>query len=202
MMALTILNHRRAVLIGLLALFIPSVAAAQQDAMSFRVMAPPNCRGSCSAEIAADGIIVADSAEAFRAVAATLALNPIVVRLASSGGNLVGSLQLGQAFRALNATVIVGKDARCVSACVYAFLGGTTRRASGGRIGVHRFRPEGEDSDGDFPAVLVRRATEILGDYITQMGADPELLRLAMSIAPPAMHFLDAAELRRYRVTN
>jgi hypothetical protein len=201
-MAFRIHHPRRAVLIGLLALFVPAAAVAEPDAMSFRVVTAPNCRGSCAAEIAADGIIALDSAEAFRAVAATLAPNPIVVRLASSGGNLVGSLQLGQAFRALNATVIVAKGARCVSACVYAFLGGATRRVSDGRIGVHRFRPEGEASDGDFPDVLVRRATEVLTDYVTQMGADPGLVRLAMSTAPPGMHFLDAGELRRYRVIN
>jgi hypothetical protein len=34
-----------------------------------------------------------------------------------------------QAFREFNAEVIVGKDVRCVSACVYAFLGGAATRA-------------------------------------------------------------------------
>jgi len=170
--------------------------------MSFRIAAAPNCRGSCPAEIAAAGTIALDSADAFRAIAARLAPNPIVVRLASPGGNLVGSLQLGSAFREFNTAVIVGKGARCVSACVYAFLGGATRRVTGGRIGVHRFRPEGEESDRDFPAVLVQRANETLAKYVTQMGADPELIRLAMSISPPAVHFFDASELRRYRLTN
>jgi hypothetical protein len=195
-------KRRRAALIGLLASLLPSVGVAQQDTMNFRVVAAQHCRGPCSAEIAADGLIALDSADAFRSVAAALAPKQIVVRLASSGGSLVGSLQLGQAFRAVNATVIVGKGARCVSACVYAFLGGVMRRVSGGRIGVHRFRPANEDSDSDFPAILVQRATEMLGGYVTQMGADPELVRLALDVSPPAIHYLDAAELRRYRVTN
>lgn len=170
--------------------------------MNFRVIVARDCRGSCAAEIAADGMIALESAGAFRAIAATLAPNPIVVRLASPGGNLVGSLQLGQAFREFNSTVIVGKGARCVSACVYAFLGGAARRVIDGRIGVHRFRPEGEESDRDFPNVLVQRATEVLTEYVTHMGADPELIKLAMGVSPPAVHFLDAAELRSYRVVN
>ena len=170
--------------------------------MNFRVVVAQPCRAPCPAEIAADGLIALDSAEAFRNLAATLAPNPIVVHLASPGGNLVGSLQLGRAFRAFNATVIVDKGARCISACVYALLGGAVRRVSGGRIGVHRFRPEAEASDRDFPTVLVQRAIEILTEYATQMQADPELIKLAMSISAPAVHFLDAGELRRYRVTN
>jgi hypothetical protein len=98
--------------------------------------------------------------------------------------------------------VVVGKGARCVSACVYAFLGGAMRRVIDGRIGVHRFRPEGEESDRDFPTALVQRATEVLTEYVTHMGADPELVKLAMGISPPAVRFLDAGELRRYRVVN
>jgi hypothetical protein len=194
--------QKRAVFGGLLAVFLPAISVAQEDAMDFRIIVAQDCRGSCASAIAADGMIALKSADVFREIAVTLAPNPIVVRLASPGGNLVGSLQLGQAFREFNATVIVGKGARCISACVYAFLGGATRRVIGGRIGVHRFRPEGEDSDRDFPTVLVQRATGVLTQYVTDMGADPELIKLAMGISPPAVHFFDAGELRRYRVVN
>jgi hypothetical protein len=194
--------HRRAVLGGLLALFYPTVSSAQENAMSFRVTAALNCRGSCPSEIMADGAIVMESADAFRAIAARLVPNPIVVRLASSGGSLVGSLQLGQAFREFDATVIVSKDARCISACVYAFLGGRARHVAGGGIGVHRFRPESEETERDFPAVLVQRAIDVLKKYVTQMGANPELVTVAMGVPPPAVHFLNAGELRRLRVIN
>jgi hypothetical protein len=194
--------HRRAVIGGLLALFLPTASVAQEDAMNFRLIVAQNCRGSCAVEIAAEGMIAPESVDGFRAMAATLAPKPIVVRLASPGGNLVGSLQLGQAFREFNATVVVGKGARCVSACVYAFLGGAARHVTGGRIGVHRFRPQGPESDRDFPTVLVQRATEVLTEYVTHMGADPELIKLAMGISPPAVRFLNAGELRRYRAIN
>lgn len=170
--------------------------------MTFRVVAGQSCRGSCPAEIAADGMVTLKSAEAFRKIAGTLRPNQIVVRLASPGGSLVGSLQLGQALREFNSTVIVGKGARCASACVYAFLGGAVRSVSGGQIGVHRFRPEAEEAGNDFPTVLVQRATEVLITYVTQMGADPELIKLAMSISPPSVHFLNAEELGRFRVVN
>ena len=192
----------RAALAGLLALLLPAAASAQDDTMTFRVVAAQDCRGSCPAEIAAEGMITLESVRAFRAAAATLPPNRIVVRLASPGGNLVGGIELGNALREVNATVIVGKGARCVSACVYAFLGGAVRRVTGGRIGIHRFRPGGDEPGDDFPDVLVQRAIQILNDYVTRMGADPELVRLAASVPPTTVRFLDAGELRRYRVVN
>jgi hypothetical protein len=192
----------RVALNGLLALFLPAAAAAQQDAMTFRAVTAQNCRGPCPAEIVAEGMITLDSASAFRAVAAIVPSNRIVVRLASAGGNLIGGMQLGDALRESNATVVVGRGARCVSACVYAFLGGRTRRVSGGRIGVHRFRPADESRGDDFPAVLVQRMIETLMAYVARMGVDPALVRLALGVAPGAVHVLDATELRRYRLTN
>jgi hypothetical protein len=195
-------SFQRAALGGLLALFVPTISVAQNDAMNFRVIVAENCRGPCPSEVIANGMIALESADTFRAIALRLAPNPIVVRLSSAGGSLVGSLQLGQAFREFNASVIVGKEARCVSACAYAFLGGTARRVDGGRIGVHRFRPENEETDNDFPAVLAQRALEILTKYVTQMGANPELVSIAMGVQPPAVHFFNVGELRRLRVIN
>jgi hypothetical protein len=193
---------RRAALIGLLVLFWPTIGTAQEALMKFRVVPGQSCGGSCASEIAADGMITPESAEDFRKIANTLRPNQILVRLASPGGSLVGSLQLGQAFREFNSTVIVGKGARCASACLYAFLGGATRRVAGGQIGVHRFRPESEETDQDFPTVLVQRATEVLTSYVTQMGADPDLIKLAMTIVPPSIYYLNAGEMRRFHVTN
>ncbi|MEA2819328.1 MAG: hypothetical protein QOJ86_1332 [Bradyrhizobium sp.] len=192
----------RAALVGLLALFLPKSGVAREDAMNFRVIAAQNCRAPCPLEIVAEGAIAMESADAFRAVAVRFAPKPVVVRLSSSGGSLVGSLRLGQAFREFNAEVIVGKDARCVSACVYAFLGGNVRRVAGGRIGVHRFRPENEETDNDFPAVLVQRALDILTTYVTQMGADPELVSIAMGVSSREIRFFNGDELRRLRVIN
>lgn len=193
----------RAASLGLLAALLASTARAQEDAMTFRVVAAKTCRSPCHTEITADGMILSESAIAFRAVATTVLPEPIIVRINSPGGNLVGSLQLGDAFREFKATVSVGKGARCASACVYAFLGGATRRATGGQIGVHRFRPVDERTDeDDFSNVLVQRAADILTEYVSRMGADPELVRMAMITRPPAIHFLDAGELRRYRLTN
>jgi hypothetical protein len=193
----------RAALGGLLALLLGTTdIIALDDAMNFRVVAVQHCRAPCPSEIVADGMIAAESVDAFRAIALTLAPNPVVVRLSSSGGSLVGSLQLGQAFREFKATVTVGKEARCVSACVYAFLGGSVRRAAGGRIGVHRFRPENQETDNDFPAVLVQRALDILTTYVTQMGADPELVSIAMGVSSREIRFFNGDELRRLRVIN
>lgn len=171
--------------------------------MTFRIAAPPGCKGSCADEIVADGLITLDSADAFREAVAKLRVSPIAVRLSSPGGNLVGGLQLGHALHELNATVTVAKGARCVSACVYAFLGGTVRRvAAGGRIGVHPFRPADNEPVETVSAALIKRTIEVLKSYVTEMGADPGLIDLAASVPPTTVRYLDAGELRRYRVVN
>jgi hypothetical protein len=189
--------------LGLLAAFSASVASAEQDAMTFRIVAAKNCRRPCHAEIAADGMISSETAIAFRAVANSVSPEPIIVHINSPGGNLVGSLQLGDAFREFKTTVTVRKGARCVSACVYAFLGGATRRVTGGQIGVHRFYSiDDKADDSSFPSLLVQRAANILTEYVARMGADPGLIQIAMTIQPPAIRFLDPGELRRYRLTN
>ena len=192
----------QAAFLGLLAAFSAS-ASAQQDAMTFRILAAKNCRSPCLTEIAAEGMISSETATAFRAVAATVSPEPIIVHINSPGGNLMGSLQLGDAFREYQTTVSVGEGAKCVSACVYAFLGGATRRVTGGQIGVHRFYSmDDKADDSGFPSVLVQRAANILIEYVARMGADPGLIQIAMTVQPPAIHFLDSIELRRYRLIN
>jgi hypothetical protein len=75
------------------------------------------------------------------------------------------------------------------------------RRVTGGRVGVHRFRPENE-TDENFPSMLVQRGTEVLTHYVAHMGADPALVGLAMGVSPPAVRLLSADELRHYRVID
>jgi hypothetical protein len=184
--------------LSLLAVLWPAIACGQSEPMTFQLVRPAPCHGACAAEMIARGWITADSAEQFRALASTQQAG-VTVRLSSPGGNLIGGLLLGDALREAGVGVIVGPAERCVSACLYAFLGGTSRRAAPGRIGVHRFVPE---AGGDFPDVLAQRTTQTLSAYLARMGAAPELLPLILGVTPPALHFLDAAELRRLRVVN
>jgi hypothetical protein len=186
----------------LLVLFSPAIASAQDVAMTFQLARAQSCRDKCPTEIVGEGTITLESAGAFRAAAARFSSGSIVVRLNSIGGNLVGGLELGNALRQMGATTEVGKGARCVSACAYAFLGGTRRSVTGGRIGIHNFRPDESASVNDFPDALVQHANVILKAYVAHLDVDQRLVELSASVPSTTIRYLDDAELRRFRVVN
>ena len=82
--------------------------------------------------------------------------NPVgwSVRLNSPGGDLAGGIRLGELIRKLKLDTEIGvtepdsyghwktAPGLCASACAFAFLGGLSRRASGGELGVHQFYNE------------------------------------------------------------
>ena len=170
--------------------------------MTFRIIAPQTCGADCPIEIRAEGAIGPTSADDFRAFMKNMGASQAIVSLASPGGSLVGGIQLGLALREANATILIKRNTRCISACVYALLGGAVRRAeAGAQIGIHRFRAEASDAPDDaIPEVLARYARDMLARYAERMGADPALIDLAAGVAPDAVRYLSATELRDFRV--
>jgi hypothetical protein len=63
------------------------------------------------------------------------------IRLSSQGGDLWEGMKLGEAIRKAWFKTVVGQHATCASACALAFLGGTSRYATG--IGVGRVLEKG-----------------------------------------------------------
>ena len=80
-----------------------------------------------------------------------------VVLLDSQGGYVIASMELGRVFRRIGAATVVANQ--CLSACVYAFMGGVKRVAPrGALLGIHRMFAE--KSQGLFepsPSRLRRR---------------------------------------------
>ena len=109
-----------------------------------------------------------------------------------------------RALRERGAAVLVPKGGLCASACAYAFLGGVVRGApAGARLGVHRFYlAEQAPASVVLDKKMEADTTALLRRYVAAMGANPELIALAGSVAPSRMHFLTPAELRRYRVVT
>lgn len=176
-----------------------------------------NCTG-CE-WLVIEGPIPPDAATIFKEwmVEKKLAGIPLAVNLNSDGGSLLGGIRLGKAIRELGLRTYVAKSqktagsvvelpGRCLSACVYAFLGGVSRHAKPNEIGVHQFyqdaffqRPlEKEFSAIDFS--LQQVLTGLLLNYVIEMGADPLLVIEATRTLPNAMKMLDADELIRTKV--
>src|SRR5262245_58648871 len=115
-------------------------------AMTFSVQMSDIRAINRSYDVYADGEIVDGDAD--RLLEALRAANiqpnrPITVYLHSPGGSVVEALKLGRLIGNLKADTNIGRKGSpglCISACVWAYLGGSYRFLSAGsRIGVHQF---------------------------------------------------------------
>lgn len=118
------------------------------------------------------------------------------VGFASNGGDFDASMRLGRLLRELGLATVVARNAQCMSACVFAFMGGE-RRVVEGRLGVHRpWFPVAQD----FPdrQAKYRNVQKILRAYIDEMDFPASLYEAVMAVPPESMHFLAPAELKRF----
>lgn len=125
-----------------------------------------------------------------------------VITFDSDGGNVVTAIAYGRVIRALGLSTFQLRSGQCASACALAFVGGTIRYAEPGAIGVHQssFSP-GDILDGHTAVAAVQQMTAQIMTYLLEMGVDPKLLQLSLSVPPDDMRYLTAAEMGEYKVT-
>ncbi|WP_281684580.1 hypothetical protein [Thalassobaculum salexigens] len=145
--------------------------------------------------------------------------------LASPGGVMVEGLQIGQLLRTAGVATRVGRGRECASACFFAFLGGSLRSVEpSGRLGVHMhtaaMSPEYIDK---LKRILVNRelsvddrirlivllneqqsavAAGMIAHYVVRMGVSIEVFDPLFTTHSFTMHWLSAAEMRRFNVVN
>lgn len=118
------------------------------------------------------------------------------VWLASNGGDIDTGMDLGRLLRKAGVSTFVGKNDQCMSACVFAFMGGE-RRGVAGRLGIHRpFFPFTQESP-DRPARF-RHLQKTLKDYVEEMDFPASLYEAIMVVPPETMQILTAADLKRF----
>jgi hypothetical protein len=139
------------------------------------------------------------------------------VRINSPGGDLAGGIQLGEAIRRLKLDTEVGATEPdglhwkrvkgcCASAASFAFLGGMTRSANGGEVGVHQFYHEISLKNPNakiFTALDFSNQqliSAVLIDYAFRMGVDPRFVSIAAATPPTEMLFLDERTLDELNV--
>jgi hypothetical protein len=212
-----------AFLVGVI-LLAPAVAEERGGAMSFRVapLESRECGKNCPDVIVADGVIEAETPQAFvdflKAGGADKKLRRIVF-FNSRGGNVVASMVFGHILRGLRIAGVVGRFeaggdpgpyvGECLSACVYALMGAVRRVAPpGSEIGLHRMSII-ESRGGGFlrPPQLTRSFADppmvaVLGRYARRMGVDPALVHTAESLPPDTVHVLSREEIRRWSLAT
>ena len=143
------------------------------------------------------------------------------VLLSSGGGNLEAGKQLGRMIRERELGTVVfdgnvwdsdftfrtGDGTECLSACAYAFLGGTTRIVpEGNRIGFHQFAlASGARLPPSMIEGLISESNEAAGDlvaYIVEMDVDARLFALASARIDGDMFFPGPENLVEYDVVT
>lgn len=125
-----------------------------------------------------------------------------VVTFNSDGGNIISAIAFGRMIRTLGLSTVQLRSTQCASACALAFVGGIVRKAEPGAIGVHQssFSPD-EVLDGHTAVAAVQQITAQILTYLVEMGVDPKLLQLSLSVPSNDMRYLTAREMEEYRVT-
>ncbi|MBB3594949.1 hypothetical protein FHX08_005359 [Rhizobium sp. BK529] len=121
----------------------------------------------------------------------------------SPGGNVAKAIELGRLIRSLGLSTVQSRKFECASACSLAFLGGASRFAEPGSIGVHK--SSFSDSTGvqveDAVSAVQQTTAEIIG-YMSEMGVDPGLLQLSLSYDSNDIRYLSGSEMAKFRVTT
>ena len=120
----------------------------------------------------------------------------------SPGGSINKAMELGRLIRRLGLDTFQTDGGRCYSACSLAFMGGVVRTAVAGSVGMHQSRIRIPDLDPDVAMARIQRLVAEKIVYLDEMGIDPGVLQLAYRAATDDMHYLTAAELRRYRLVT
>ena len=217
--------------IGLSWAALPALAAEPMSFQIERIQSSGTCRHHrCSAPVTVDAIgaqgeINNDTSGDFVAFLQEHVQDPNLrplVLIHSPGGTVVGAMQLGLAFRRINAVVVVartvgieGSDQAhiapgyCMSACVYAFFGGARRVVipSVGRLGIHRMAiyARSRDPAGGEATTRTFGSSDLvtaLAQYTKEMGVDPGVIDEAETIAPESIHIVTAREIARWRIAT
>ncbi|WP_294536849.1 hypothetical protein [uncultured Rhodoblastus sp.] len=207
--------------LGLLA----AAPCASAQSMSFHLEPLPDgsgCRSHCPNVIVAEGQIVNSTPQEFlnflRENAADKDLRTVVF-LNSQGGYVVASMELGQIFRRIGAATVVARlgaasgrgrfrTSSCLSACVYAFMGGRKRVAPpGSALGIHRMFANTEHTNmfGDSKSERVYDNGAMAGmlmNYSSRMGVSRDLIRFAEHISSQSIHLVTPGEMARWNLAS
>jgi len=183
-----------------------------------------NCNG-CE-WISAEGEIVQDTPDKLEMFLKNHGSKPRII-FNSAGGNLLAGLKMGEILRKYNSRVSVGdtriedisipskwrtyytKKGYCLSACAYAFLGGSERVIwSGNELGFHQFYDNKamknlshkQFSGNDM--VADQYLTGVIVQYLDAMGIDIGLYSLITKTHPNEMYYLSKNELDKYGINT
>lgn len=198
----------------LLIMFVCSSVTGAQSPSPLSIKVVPPSRGALFLgyvdwAIYLDGEIDKHAAQRLSTEIESNNIRYATVYLNSPGGDLLGGIQLGRLIRKHRFSTRIGTqrldgvikaDARCISACALAFVGGYFRyQDSGSVIGVQRFSLREPDS-ADLELAQIVSAT--ITAHLTEMRVDVSLFKLMSRVRKDDTYLLTPDEATRLRVVN
>lgn len=118
------------------------------------------------------------------------------VSFAGDGGDVDAAMELGRLLRKLGVSTFVAPGERCLSSCVFAFMGGD-QRAVAGQIGIHRpyFSSASKVPDR---RTYYRQLQKRLQQYIEELDFPPSLYEAVMAVPPESLSLLTPADLNKF----
>ncbi len=109
--------------------------------------------------------------------------------------------RLMQSKREHSARLVTG-GARCLSACVYALIGGSVRQvARDAQLGIHSLRmPQRTEAPPQGAPRNIDEANRRLKRYLIEMGIDPGLIDAAAKVSPDRIRYLSRDEIARFGI--
>jgi len=126
---------------------------------------------------------------------------PDVISFDSAGGNVMKAMELGRLIRRRGLATLQIRELECASACALAFMGGSSRYAAPGAIGVHKssFAPSSSLNKAQAVSAVQELTAEIL-TYMSEMGVKASLLQLALRTEADDIRYLSREEMDHYGV--
>jgi hypothetical protein len=124
----------------------------------------------------------------------------------SPGGEIFAALEIGRLLRAEGVSLVVGRGASCLSACVFLLMGAIDRTISGhARVGIHRPALRGPQARGRGHAsedAIVAALADQLVLYAQQMHVPRTIIDAMMALPPDRVEVLSAAALATYGIST
>ncbi|WP_245271719.1 hypothetical protein [Rhizobium sp. IBUN] len=128
---------------------------------------------------------------------------PAFITFQSKGGNVVAAIKFGRMIRALGANTLQLRSSECASACALAFVGGVSRIAEAGSIGVHQSSfSAAAGFDSNTAVAVVQAMTAEIIKYLGEMGVSADLLQISLSVGSDDMRYLTSSEMAQYKITR
>ena len=120
------------------------------------------------------------------------------VWLDSMGGDLNEAMRFASLFEASSASVVVGPDGKCYSACFMMFAGAADRWLyTFGELGVHRVSVNSPNADRAQRREIERNVSSDLRRYLALQGIPPTLIDQMMDTPAFDMTIIDTKMLKR-----